>query len=499
MFLKAKRIILKILPFLLILFNLPLNVYAEEDINNLIMAISVDPDGFDPQRTAANSTFLISNNIYDTLVTVDEEGRIIPSLAEEWSVSEDGLETIFKLRDDVCFHSGRPFTSQSIKDSFKRLLEPGSPRGSEYSNIVDIQVIDDYTIKFITDGYDAQLLSKLAYPWAAIVDVYEGDNLKTQPSGTGPYKLVEWSPQEKIVLEKFDHSPRKPQIPTVTLKMIPDAQSKILAMYTGEVHMGEIPADMVDLMDLLEGFNLIKYKSNRVQLMGMNLENEYLKDPNVRRAIVMGVDVDNLIGTVWYGLGDKIGSHYPTVLDDYVDYSDTISYDPEGARELLEKSGYGEGITLKLSLPKDYPTYVDAGQVIAHDLAKIGIHCEIEIVEWAYWLDQVYQNRNYDLTVIGHSGLLNPQQWLARYESDSAENYMNYKNERVDEILNTAPKIKDNDERQALYNELFKILANDVPALYIQSPIFSMAISDELDGFKAYPTDVYDFSDIYNK
>lgn len=492
-----KKIVAGLLTAVSLMSNATLNqaVYAEEN-DNFVMAIAVDPDGLDPHRTTAASTFGITNNIYDTLVGVNSEGGIVPRLASEWEVSEDGKEITFTLSEGVKFHNGVDCNAEAVKASFERLKGDESPRAGDYANIVEIEVLEDNKIKFVTEELDVELLSKFAYPWAAVVEVGAEADLKNKPVGTGAYELVEWTPQESLKLTKYSEGVVEAEIENVTVRTIPDAQSRILALQTGEVDMMYVSGDQLDLVEAIDGVELYKTEANSLQVMAMNNENEYLSNPQVRRAITMAVDKDSLIENVWNGLGNKIGSHYPPVLQEYVDHSNDIEYNPEKAKEILAEEGYADGFTLKMYLPKDYQAYVDAGQIIAQQLQAVGITCDIEIVEWAYWLESVYQGRNYDLTVVGHTGRLDAYQWLARYKSDSGENYVNYKNDRVDEILTTAPQTIDDEERTKLYQELQAILAEEVPALYIQSPIQVIALSDKYTGYTAYPIDINNFADL---
>lgn len=469
---------------------------AEEIANELNVAISVDPDGLDPHRTTAASTFSVTNNIYDTLVGVSEKGDRIPRLAVSWELSEDGKEITFSLEPDVKFHNGKACNAEAVKASFERLKGEESPRAKDYANIIDIQVLSDNEIKFVTETLDVELVSKFAYPWSAIVDTEVADDLKNNPVGTGPYKLKEWVPQQYLILEKNGDSKVQAAIEIVNLKTIPDAQARVLAIQSGEIDMMIVAGNQMELVQDMPGYNIVKNPSNALQLMAMNCSNEYLANPDVRRAITMAVNKDALIENVWYGLGTKIGSHYPPVLSEYVDHSEDIKYDPEGAKKLLADAGYADGFTLKMYLPKDYQHYVDAGQIIAQELQAVGINCDIEIVEWAYWLESVYQGRNYDFTVVGHTGRLDAYQWLARYKSDSPENYVNFNNPRADEILTTAPQTMDEVERANLYKELQEILADEVPALYIQSPISVMIIKDNIQGYKSYPLDITSYVDL---
>lgn len=466
------------------------------DKTELNMALSVDPDGLDPHRTTAASTFQITNNIYDTLVDVTPEGEFVEGLAESWEISDDGLTITFQLRDNVTFHDGSNMTADDVKYSFERLKGEESPRAGDYSNIVEINVLDDYTIEFVTESLNVELLSNFAYPWAAIVP--EGaEDLRNNPIGTGPYKLEEWIPQQELVLTKNENHYDPAILDTINFRMMPDATSQVSALQTGELDIIQVSGDLVGMFEGNPEFNILENQTNAVQLMAMNLENEALADERVRQAINYAVDKQALIETVWWGYGDEIGSHYPPILKGYNDTNDVITYDPERARELLTEAGYADGLELDMYLPSSYPEYVDAGQVIADYLSEVGITVNIEIVEWATWLSDVYTDRQYDLTVVGHTGRLDPYVLLSRYHTESDENYFNYSNERVDEILALVQEERNEQNRIDLYQEMQQILAEEVPALYIQSPISLTVTASDVAGFNSYPIDIYEMKDVY--
>ena len=152
--------------------------------DTLRMAMSTDPDGLDPHMTTSASTFQITNNIYEPLVTVDTEGNIIPALADSYEPAEDGMSITFHLREGAVFSNGNPADANAVKASFERLMSPDSARSSDYANISDIEVVDDTTITFSFATLDVSALSSFAYPWSAIVDVRVADSLKTDPVAT---------------------------------------------------------------------------------------------------------------------------------------------------------------------------------------------------------------------------------------------------------------------------------------------------------------------------
>lgn len=468
-----------------------------EDKTVLKMALGVDPDGLDPHRTAAAATFQITNNIYDTLIRVTPDGELKPALAESWEVSDDGLTITFKLREGVNFHNGRTVTAEDVKFSFERLKDDESPRSSVYANIVDIRVVDEQTVEFVTEKLDVALETLFVYPWTAIVPEEAVDELRDKPIGSGPYKLVEWIPQQHIILKKNEDYYDPANIETVEFIMMPDATSQISALQSGQIDMILITGDQAGPIENSDDLKVVEVQYNAVQLMAMNNHHEALSDVRVRQAINYAVDKDAVLETVWFGYGKKIGSHYPPILKGYTDTTEVIPYDPEKAIQLLEEAGYGDGLTLDMYLPSAYPMYVSAGQVIADQLREVGITANIHTVEWGVWLSDIYTNREYDLTVVGHTGRLDPYALLARYQSESGENYMNYSNERVDEILATVQQERDEAKRMALYEEVQNILAEEVPAVYLQSPIALVVSAKDVAGFESYPIDIYEMKDVY--
>ncbi|CAD2072300.1 ABC transporter substrate-binding protein [Phocicoccus pinnipedialis] len=459
--------------------------------DGLKIAISVDPDGLDPHRTTASSTFVITNNIYDTLVKVTKDGEIEPSLAASYEQSEDGKTLTFNLREDVQFHDGTALTAKDVAYSFERIKDELGPRKDNYAYITEVNVIDDYTIEFKAESPSASFISDFAYPWAAIVKDGADETLKKDPVGTGPYKLVNWTPQDKIVLEGVDHY-NEGQIQNVEFKMMPDSTAQVTSFKKGDIHLIETTGDVVDT---LGDATIIEIDNNSVQLMAMNLENDYLSNKKLRQAINMAVDKEELINAVWWGYGKQIGSHYPPVLKGYVDTTGTYPYDVKKAKALVEESG-AKGITLNMKLPSDYPNYVAAGQIIAEKLEAIGIHVKIETIEWGTWLTDVYGNRDYDLTVVGHTGRIEGYDLLEKYNSTRSDNYFNYKNTEIDDLLSSIKVELDEERRMDMYEQVQTILAEEVPALYIQEPTRIYGISDDLEGFSAYPIDVFELKDL---
>jgi len=464
--------------------------------SELTIGYTTEPEGLDPQRTAAASTFSVTNNIYDTLVGVTSDWKITPRLAKEWTISEDGMNITFTLRDDVYFHNGRQMTAKDVEYSFNRLKDAESPKARDYENIVKIEVLDDYNIKFTTGTLDVELLKSFAYPWSAIVPEEASDTLKTNPVGTGAFKLKEWVPQQQLILERNENYYQdKAKLAAVKFVLIPDATSMMASFQVGDIDIIPLTGDQVKMIEGSADYKVISQPMNAVQILSLNADNEILSNEKVRQAISMAINKDEVIEASMFGYGDKIGSHLPPTSPDYYDTNDIIEYNPQKAKELLKEAGYENGFDIKLSLPKNYQLHVDAGQVIADQLGKIGINVNVELIEWGTWLSEVYGAKKFDMTVVGHTGRLDSYAFLSRYKSDSND-YISLKTGEVDELLNQAKKELDNNKRKEIFKEIQIILANKLPAVYLQTPRTMLGLNKNVEGMEIFPIDVYDFKGV---
>lgn len=464
---------------------------------SLTMGYTTEPEGLDPQRTAAASTFSVTNNIYDTLVGVTFDWEIVPRLAKSWEISKDGMEIEFELRDDVKFHNGRQMTAKDVEFSFNRLKDAESPRAKDYANIIKIEATEDYKIKFTTEKLDVELLKNFAYPWAAVVPEEAVKDLKTKPVGTGAFVLKEWIPQQHLILQRNDnYYGDKAKLEEVKLVLIPDATSMMASFQVGDLDIIPLTGDQVTMVENNSEYKVISQPMNAVQIMSLNTKNEILANEKVRQAMAMAINKQEVIDASMFGYGDKIGSHLPPTTPDYFDTNDVIEYNPEKAKELLKEAGYENGFEIKMALPKNYQLHVDAGQVIANQLSKIGIKVNVELIEWGAWVSDVYGAKNFETTVVGHTGRLDSYAFLSRYHSESND-YISLTTGEVDELLDRAKQELDGDKRKEIYKEIQIILANKLPAIYLQTPRTMLALQNDVEGMEIFPIDFYDYKEVY--
>lgn len=469
----------------------------------LTVAVPTEPpDGLDPHLTVAAATFQITRNIYDTLVEVTPEGAIVDGLARHWKQSPDGCEWTFYLRKNVYFHNGRKMTSRDVKSSFSRILNPATkhPRAKDYAVIEEILTPDDWTVTFVLRELSVAFLSNLAMGWAAIVPEEQADSLRSEPVGTGPFRFVEWRPEQHIKLARFDkyYGSAAIRLDEVVFKFIPEDAMKLVALRSGDVDVSApIPPESARELASTPGFRVESAPMNAVQLMAMNNDRGPFTDRRVRWAVSCAVDKQAVVDGAMWGYGTVIGSHMPPVSEYYVDLSGKCRRDVVRAKQLLAEAGYPDGFRTKIYLPQPYDLHRRAGEIIASQLAEVGIKADLEVIEWGKWLEQVYYGRNYELTVIGHTGRLDPDPFLNRYTSGSKENYMNYRNDRYDELIQVAASTPDVQKRKEIYASLQNMLAEDAVALYIQSPHALVGMKEKVRGWRFFPIDIIELRYVY--
>ena len=469
---------------------------------SLVVVVPQDPDGLDPHRTVAAATFEIACSIYDTLVNVDAGGNLLPGLASSWKNSNDGLVWTFTLQPEVYFHNGRRMTAADVVYSFRRILDPATahPRAKDYEAIASVSAVDAGTVEFKLKEPRPAFLSNLAMGWSAVVPEEEAGNLRARPVGTGPFRFVEWVPNQHVKVARNERyfMRGQPYLDAVTFRVIPDGPAQASNLKVGAVDVvPHLPGEFGSAVAVAQGCKLLRAPANMVQIMAINNARAPFNDPRVRQAISYAVDKRAVIdGAVW-GYGTVIGSHMPPVSPYYVDLSGRYRLDPQRALSLLAEAGLAGGFAAVLSLPAPYDMHCRAGEVIAEQLGRVGISIRLEKVEWGAWLEDVYFGRKYDLTVIAQAGRLDPDPFLNRYVSTSEENYMNYANPEYDCLVARAAVMTGAAERKAAYAHLQEMLADDAAALYIQAPDDLVGLRNDVQGFAILPIDILDLREVY--
>ena len=423
------------------------------------IGVALEPPILDPTAGAAEAIdIVVYQNVFEGLTRVDENGAVQPGLATDWTISEDGLTYTFNLAEGVTFHDGSTFDAEDVKFTFDRIRAPDSVNAHKafYEVIDSVTVIDPHTVEMKLSRPIGNFLFDLARGDAVIVAPESADNNATQPIGTGPFAFVQWDRGSRVVLERYEpYWGEAPALNRATYVFIGDTSTMTNALLAGDIdgtnNFGQ------EALAVFEGdprFNVLVGSTEGETILATNNTKAPFNDLRVRQAMAHALDRDAIIEGATYGYGTPIGSHFAPHHPYYVDLTETYPYDPEAARELLAEAGYPDGFSATLKLPPLAYARL-SGQIIASQFAEVGIRLELINVEFAQWLEDVYTNKDYDLTIISHVEPFD----IGNYANP--DYYFGYDNPDFQALIDELNGTTDEAKRRELAIEAQEILARD--------------------------------------
>ncbi len=473
---------------------------AEEDSSKITVGIPQDIDSLDPHIAEGAGTREVLFNVFEGLVKPYENGNLNPAVASEYTISDNGLTYTFTLRDGIKFHNGNPVTVEDIKYSIDRCAGAGEDEAlvSAFSNVESTNIIDDTHVEIKLKEADTDFLSYLT---AAIIPNNSADTIETNPIGTGPYMYVSRSPQENIILKKFDDywdEDNAANIVNVTFKIESNNDAVVMDLEGGSIDMfARLTSTQCD--QLSDSFEIYEGEMNLVQALYLNNAVKPFDDVRVRQALCYAIDPQSIMDFVSDGKGVELGSSmYPSFKKYYMEeLNDTYNQDIDKAKELLSEAGYPDGFEFTITVPSNYTQHVDTAQVIAEELKEIGVTANISQVEWNSWLSDVYTNRDFESTVIGvDASTLNAPALLSRFVSTDEKNFINFNNTDYDSAYQKAVEATDDDVKTQYFKECETILSTDAANVYIQDLPEFVALNKKYTGYTFYPLYAQDIGKI---
>ena len=465
---------------------------------SVVVGITQDLDSLDPHNTAYAGTREVLFNLYEGLVKPNSDGDLVPAVASEYSISEDGSSYTFKLREGIKFHDGNPVTVEDIKYSLERYAG-GSSASAAFSIFKDVEIVDDSTVTVNLTTGNTEFLAELT---CAILEQANDGNEQTNPIGTGPFKYKSYKPGEELVVEKnteYWNSPY-PYLDEVTFKIETDVDAAVMELSAGSIDVYQyLTTDQASTLG--DDFDILEGSVNYVQGLFLNNDFEPFKDENVRKALAYAVDRQSISDFLFDGKSHVIGTNMIPAFSKYYneETENTYSYDVEKAKELLAEAGYEDAFDLTITVPNNYEPHLGAAEIAVENLKEIGINATVDLVEFTTWYEDVYVGRNYEATVVAVDGTLSPSSWFEKNVSDADNNFTNYNNPEFDEKYEKAISSTDDDEKVSIYKELQQILADTAASVYIEDPANLLAINSKLAGYEFYPVAAQDMSLVYYK
>lgn len=454
---------------------------AQNGRNILTIGMPLEPPGLDPTAAAASAIAEITHyNIFETLTKINPDGSVSPMLADNWSWSPDMKTFVFRLRKGVKFQNGQPFTAAAVKFSFDRAGGPKSTnKDKRFFSDLSTVVLDDYMVGVNSTLPNPDLAFMLGQSTAIIVEPKSADSNVTAPVGTGPYMLSAWQRGASCTLVKSPtyRNPGLAKIEKFVFRFMSDTAAQSAAMLANDIDI--FPRAGTRSVAQFKGnprFQVLEVGTRGKVILTMNNRRAPLKDVRVRRAILAAIDRSAVVAGAADGFGKPIGSHYAVGGPGFIDTTAINPFDVEKAKRLMAEAGVPLPLELRLTLPP--PSYArQGGEVIAAQLAQIGIQVKIQTVEWAQWLSNVFGGaQDFDLTMVAH---VEPFDIVKYTEPDY---YWGYDSSRFRDIYKAILNEENRKRREDLLAEAQRHLAREAVNGFLYQAVFPTIARREVKG-----------------
>ncbi|WP_338722470.1 ABC transporter substrate-binding protein [Devosia sp. XK-2] len=429
------------------------------------IGVALEPPALDPTAgTAEAIDVVVYQNVFEGLVRIDQTGAVQPGLAKSWTISDDGLTYRFDLHEDVTFHDGTAFDAEDVKFTFERLLAEDSVNAQKalYEPISAVSVVDPTTVEFNLSRPDGLFLFNLGRGDAVIVAPESAENNGAEPIGTGPFAFIQWDRGSRVVLEQYGpYWGEKPALTKASYVFISDTATLTNALLAGDVDgTNNFATEALAVFENNPQFKVLVGSTEGETILSTNNRKEPFTDLRVRQAMAHALDRQEIIDGATYGYGVPIGTHFAPHHPYYLDLVDTYPHDVEKAKALLAEAGYADGFSATLKLPPVAYARL-SGQIIASQFAEVGIRLELINMEWAQWLEDVFANKDFDLTIISHVEPFD----IGIYANP--DYYFGYDNPEVQSLNETLNATTGEAERKRLAQAIQTIIAKDAVNGYL--------------------------------
>lgn len=480
--------------------SLPALAAQEKDVpvygDAIVTASISDANTLVPILASDSASSDVCGMLFNGLVKYDKDVKIISDLAESWDILEEGLVIVFHLRKNVKWHDGAPFTARDVEFTYKKLIDPGvkTPYSGDFERIKSLEIPDDYTVKVTYKEPFAPALTS----WGMLImpehllrnEDLNKTNFSRHPVGTGPYKFKSWKTGEKIELvfnPKYFED--RPYINRYIYRIIPDDATMFLELQTQGVDLASLTplqfTKQTGSKFFCDRYNKFKYPSFGYTYMGYNLSDPKFQDVRVRRAINYAVDKQAIVDTVLFGLAGVTTG--PFMIDSWAYNKDIkpVPYDVIRARELLKEAGWsdtdGDGWIDKDGRIFEFTVLVNQGnsdrlksaEMIQGYLKAVGIRMKIRSLEWSTMITEFINKKRFEAVLMGWFLSRDPDNFDIWHSSKTREgefNFIGYKNDRVDKLLEEGRRTFDQARRAEIYKEIHSLIYDDQPCLFLYSP-----------------------------
>ncbi|RLA74192.1 MAG: peptide ABC transporter substrate-binding protein [Epsilonproteobacteria bacterium] len=472
----------------------------------LNLSLSSNPSRINPILSTDSASSEISGWIFNGLFKYDKNGDIINDLASSYYF-ENNTTLIINLKKGVLWHDDKPFGAKDVLFTYNQIQNPKvfTPLKSSFEFVKSVKIINNTTIKITyKEPYFKSLHIWMTGMLPKHILQHEPDimtsNFNKQPVGTGAYTINKFITSQDITLKKFDkYFGDKPKIDTISYKYLPDINTAFFALKQQSIDIGSLTPLQIDRQiskKFRENFQIVQKQSFSYTYMGLNLQNKKFQNKNIREAISLSINKQELVDILFFGYGEVC--HGPFLPNSFA-FNNKIKSNKQNinkAKQLLKKAGYDEKNPLVFTTitNSNNPTRVYATQIIQHQLQKAGIKMNIRVLEWQAFLNTVVLPKNFEAVVLGWGLSLMPDAkplWHSSSSKKGGFNFVGYDNKKVDKLIESSAKLIDKKKLSKAYKEMFKLIAYDIPYIFLYIPNSITAINKNIKNIKPAFTGVW--------
>lgn len=470
---------------------------AASEKDSLVIALPGEPQSLDPYAHSMYYNFMAATLIFDTLISKDADGNLVPELATSWEFTDD-LTLHVELRDDVVFHNGNPLTAEDVKFTLD------TAAASSFSSSI-FAWYDPENTQVLSD---TSLDIKMLYAYAPVLDVlssirsgivekasYEADpdSYTRSPIGSGPMKVDNWYSGDRIELvANEDYWGEPTSYKTCTFRVIVEASSRTIELETGGVDIAvDLPFSDWTRVEEGEGTELVSGRTNNIASLVFNNSYELFSDIRVRQALAYGLDLQNLVQICWEGTAEPAEGFYNSSLLGFKKEGPQ-EYNPEKAKELLAEAGYPDGFEFT------YTTYQTAlnqsfATVLQNMWGQIGVKVNVEMVDLATFTDMNNAGQLTAALMTPSVAISDPSAALILYPITRTIS-LRHNDQHIQDLLDAGSSTYDEDERVAIYEELQDYLASMTYTVPVAYPTFAFGVSSAVEGFEFNSSQIIDLT-----
>ena len=453
--------------------------------STLNLSMSSSPSRLNPILANDSASSEISDWLFNGLFKYDKDGTPTVDLAKSYEFKTP-THLIIKLREDVLWHDNVKFTSKDVIFTYEKIIDPKvfNSIKSNFQQVKSVKALDDYTIEVIY----SQAYFKALETWMVGILPYhilkDEKDLMTSafnknPIGTGSYKLKEFKTAQDIeLIANENYFEGKPKIDKILYKFLPDPNTSFLYLKQRSLDIGGLSPMQINRQiddNFKKNYTIIQKPSFAYTYLGFNLKDEKFKDIRIRQALSLAIDRQELVDILFFGYGQICNGPFLPNSFAFNDNVKAITQNLEKAKALLKEAGYDENnpFTFELVTNTGNDIRINTAQILQYQLQKAGVIMKIRVMEWQAFLNTVVHPRNFETVLLGWALALMPDAyplWHSSSDKLGGFNLVSYKNEKVDKLIEKGSETIDKNELGKIYKELFQIISDDLPYLFLYIP-----------------------------